>query len=41
MYVVYGVGGGGRGIGIGGCTDPRFLPLDQPLTNRLLPLLPL
>ena len=38
MYVVYGVRGGG---GIGGCTDPRFLPLDQSLPNRLLPLLPL
>ena len=35
MYVVYGVGGGG-GEGIGGCTDPRILPLDQPLPNRLL-----
>ena len=38
MYVLYGVGGGGRGIG--GFTDPRILPLDQPLPNRLLPLLP-
>ena len=31
MYELYGVGG---------FTDPRILPLDQPLPNRLLPLLP-
>ena len=37
MYVVYGVVGGGGGRGV---YDPRILPLDQPLPNRLLPLLP-